>query len=244
LLLVFLLFEVFPLEAELFDFEAEPLDFDSSALALISLPTPATFAPASTAPLNAPVAAPIAAPLTTSVKASVAFATIPFDELFFVFFPPEELLAVEPPLDFDEDLLADDFELAPDDLPADFELEPVDLLDDAFEPEDLPADDFEAPPVDLLAVDFPAEEDLPADLLAELDFAAVFKPEDLPAADFDADFAEAVSLVAVDDLLDDDLPLDDLPLDAVDFPEFLLLFVVAIAFSLKFFLQLTQEFLR
>ena len=86
MLLVFLLFAVLPLEAELFDFEAEPLGLGSSALALISLPTPATFAPASIAPLTAPVAAPMAAPLTTSVKASVALATIPFEELFFIFF--------------------------------------------------------------------------------------------------------------------------------------------------------------
>jgi hypothetical protein len=81
-----LLVEVLPLEAELFGFEAESSGVNASALALISLPTPATFAPASTAPLTAPVAAPTTAPLTTSVKASVAFAIIPFDELFFSFF--------------------------------------------------------------------------------------------------------------------------------------------------------------
>jgi hypothetical protein len=102
------------------------------------------------------------------------------------------------------------------------------------------------PPVDLLAVDFPAEDDLLAvDLFDEPDFAAVFEPEDLlpdDAADFAAGFAEADLLVDEEDLLDDDLPLDVLLPDAVDLPEFLLF--VAIALSLKFFLQLTQEFLR
>lgn len=85
-LLVFLPVEVLPLEPEFFGFEAESLDFASPDLALTTLPTPASFAPASTAPLNAPVAAPTAAPLTTSVKASVAFAIIPFEDLFTVFF--------------------------------------------------------------------------------------------------------------------------------------------------------------
>ncbi len=259
-LLVFLLAEVLSFDAELFDFEAEPLDFAWSALALISLPTPATFAPASTAPLNAPVAAPTAAPLITSVKASVAFATMPFDELFF--FEEEPLEAPPPPpppLDFADDLLDDAFELEPEDLPAVFEPPPPpdDLLDAAFEPEpdDLPAEPLDAPPpppLDLLAVDFPDEDDLLAvDLLAGADFAAVFEPEDLlaDAADFAAvfaaGFAEADLLVAEADLLDDedDLPLPDLLLDAADFPEVLFLFVAAIAFSLKgFFYNLRKNF--
>jgi len=55
------------LGAELFAFEAESLNFDCSVLALTSLPIPATFTPASTAPLNAPVAAPTTALLATSV---------------------------------------------------------------------------------------------------------------------------------------------------------------------------------
>jgi len=233
--LVFLLVEVLPLGAELFDFEAEPLGFDWSVSALASLPTPTTFAPALTAPLNAPVTALTAAPFTTSDKASVAFASTPFDELFTVFFCAEELLAV--------DDLAVDFVAGLADLlvVADFELALDDLLAVAFEPEldDLPADDFDALPVDLLAVDFPAEDDLLA-----AGFAAFFEPEDLLAdADFDADVL-AAGLAEADLLLvaEDDSLAVVLLLVVVDFAEFL--FVVAIAVSLKFFLQLTQEFLR
>lgn len=223
LLLAFLLVDVLPLDAEFFDFEAELFDFDWLFLALASLSTPAIFAPASTAPLNAPVAAPIAAPLTTSVKASVAFATIPSDFLFTVFFGEELLAADDLAVDFpaEDDLLDEPLEPAPDDL-----------LDAAVEPEpdDLPAAVFDAPPVDLPAVDFPAEDDLLAD-----DFEAVFDPEDLAAdVDFDADVL-AAGLAEADSLppAEDDLLAAVLPLVVADLAEFF--FVVAIAISLKFF---------
>jgi hypothetical protein len=85
-LLVFLLVEVLPLDAELFGFETEALDFDWSVLALASLLIPTAFAPALSAPPNAPVAAPMTTSLATSVKASVAFAITPFEELFTFLF--------------------------------------------------------------------------------------------------------------------------------------------------------------
>jgi hypothetical protein len=84
---------------------------------------------------------------------------------------------------------------------------------------------FELEPDDLLAPDFAADDFEPEDLFAE--------------ADFEVDLAES-ELFDVED----GLPLASSLLDEVDFAEFLLLFVVAIALSLKFFLQLTQEFLR
>lgn len=223
--MAFLLVDVLPLDAEFFDFEAELFDFDWLFLALASLPTPAILAPASTAPLNAPVAAPIAAPLTTSVKASVAFATMPSDLLFTVFFEEEELLAAD---DLAADFPADLADLFDD---ADFELVPDDLLDAAFEPEpDLPFEDFDAVPVDFPAVDFPAEDDLPAD-----DFDAAFEPEDLLAdVDFDADaFAVGSAEADLPPLAEDDLLAAVSPPVVADFAEFF--FVVAITISLKFF---------
>jgi len=132
-------------------------------------------------------------------------------------------------------LAADAFEAAPDAL-----------LAVAFEPEldDLPTDDFDALPVDFPAVDFAVEDDFAAV------FAAVFEAEDLLAVDdFAAGFAADAFAAgfAEDDLLppplvEDDLLAADLLLPVVDFAVFF--FVVAIAISLKFFLQLTQEFLR
>ncbi|HXH70623.1 MAG TPA: hypothetical protein VNI60_09875 [Pyrinomonadaceae bacterium] len=167
---------------------------------------------------------------------------------YLLFFFAEELLdADDLAIDFAAGLadllVADDFEPPPDDLLADdFDAELEDLLAVVFEPEldDLPADDFAALPVDLPAIDFPADDDF-----AAAGFAAVFEPEDLLAVDdFDAD--DFAAGLAEDDLLlplaeDDLLAVDLLPV-VVDFVEFL--FVVAIAISLKFFLQLTQEFLR
>jgi membrane protein YqaA with SNARE-associated domain len=98
---------------------------------------------------------------------------------------------------------------------------------------------LDALPVDLPAVDFPAEDDLLA-----AGFAAVFEPEDLLAvADFDADvFAAGLAEADLPPVAEDDLLAVGLLLVVVDFAEFL--FVVAIARSLRFFLQLTQEFLR
>ncbi len=129
-------------------------------------------------------------------------------------------------------------------LAADFE--PDDLLAVAFEPEgeDLLAASFAAGAVDLAAVDLAVE-----DVLLAADFAAGFELDDLleDVAGFAAGFAAALAAgFAEADLLPplaeaDLLAVVFLPA-AVDFAEFL--FVVAIAFSLKFFLQLTQEFLR
>ncbi len=170
-----------------------------------------------------------------------------FRPVIYCFFFAEELLDVDDlAVDFvaglADLLVADAFEPVPDDLLADA-FEADDLLAVDFEPEldDLPADgdllvdDLDALPVDLPAIDFPVEDDFDAD-----GFAAVFEPEDLLV---DVDFAAGL---AEDDLLlplaeDDLLAVDLLPV-VVDFVEFL--FVVAIAISLKFFLQLTQEFLR
>jgi hypothetical protein len=232
--LVFLLVEVVLFVAELFGLETESLDFDWSVLALASLLIPTAFAPAPSAPPNAPVAAPMTTSLATSVKASVAFAITPFEELFTFFFA-EELLAVD---DLEVDFAAGLADLL---VAADFELAPDDLLAVAFEPEldDLPADDFDAPPVDLPAVDFPAEDDLLA-----AGFAAVFEAEDLLVdADFAADvFAAGLAEADLPPEAEGDLLAVVLLLVVVDFAEFL--FVVAIAVSLKFFLQLTQEFLR
>lgn len=68
-LLVFLFAEVRLFEFEDFGFETTaPASFDAAAFGFISLPNPATFAPASTAP----TIAPLAAPFKTSVKTSVA----------------------------------------------------------------------------------------------------------------------------------------------------------------------------
>jgi hypothetical protein len=221
-LLAFLLVDVLPLDAEFFDFEAELFDFDWLFLALASLSTPAIFAPASTAPLTAPVAAPIAAPLTTSVKASVAFAIMPSDFLFTVFFEEEPLEADDLAADFPVDLadLLDD---------ADFELALDDLLDAAFEPEpDLPVDDLDAVPADFPEVDFPVEDDLPAD-----DLDAVVEPEDLLAdADFDDVLAAGLAEADLPPLAEEDL-LAVVSLLVADSTEFF--FVVAIAISLKFF---------
>jgi hypothetical protein len=211
------------------------------------LPTPAAFAPASTAPLTAPVAAPMTAPLATLVKTSAAFAITPFDELFTVFFCAEELLDVDDlAVDFDadlEDLLDEAFEPESEDLFADdFEPEPIDLLAVDFEPElnDLLAEDLDAPPVDLPAVDLPAVDFPDEDDLLAAGFAAVFEPEDLFAkVDFGADVFPEADLLP---LVEDDLLAVFLLPAVVDFAEFL--FVVAIAISLKFFLQLTPEFLR
>jgi hypothetical protein len=86
LLLAFFPAAALPAEPELFDFEAELFAFDEPVFALASFPAPATFAPASTAPLIAPVAAPTAAPVTISAKASVAFSTMPLDEPLLDFF--------------------------------------------------------------------------------------------------------------------------------------------------------------
>jgi hypothetical protein len=221
-LLAFLLVDVLPLDAEFFDFEAELFDFDWLFLALASLSTPAIFAPASTAPLTAPVAAPIAAPLTTSVKTSVAFAIMPSDFLFTVFFEEEPLEADDLAADFPVDLadLLDD---------ADFELALDDLLDAAFEPEpDLPVDDLDAVPADFPEVDFPVEDDLPAD-----DLDAVVEPEDLLAdADFDDVLAAGLAEADLPPLAEEDL-LAVVSLLVADSTEFF--FVVAIAISLKFF---------
>lgn len=119
-------------------------------------------------------------------------------------------------------------------LAADFESD--DLPDAAFEPEaeGLLAD-FAVVAVDLAAVDFAVEDVL---LAAGLELDDLLEDADGFAADFAAGFAEADLLL----LAEADLLAVVFLTAAVDFAEFL--FVVAIALSLKFFLQLTQEFLR
>lgn len=205
----FLFEELLPLATEFFDFEAEFLDFGAAVFDLPSVPVPATFAPASTAPLKAPVAAPIAAPLTTSVTASAAWATMPFERLLGVFFDAEAFLLGA--------VLADDFVVLAD-LPAsDFAVGFVVLAvaDLEAEPDDFAAACFDADAPDLPAVEF-------ADLLEEVDFAA--------DEDFAAGFAAEDLLLAAEA----DLSAVFLSLVAA-FAESFVLLVVAIAFSLKGF---------
>jgi hypothetical protein len=84
--LEFLFAAVLFFEFESFDFLPESADFDALALFSFSLPAPAIFAPASTAPITAPEAAPF----RTSVKTSVVLSTRLFAEAatFFLRYLP------------------------------------------------------------------------------------------------------------------------------------------------------------
>lgn len=242
-------------EAEDLFFDVELADFEPPAFVLPESVDVAACTPAPTAPVTAPPTAPVAAPLIISLNASVAALIKPLPELEF-FFPPllfwlELLLFLagaaffagadlavdfEPELvlldvdDFDpepDDLLAVDLEAEPDDLPAEV-FEPVDLLAEVFdadEPDDFAAPDLAAGFAAVLLV--VALEVFFDELLAEVDFAAVFEPEDL--------FVEA-ALVGAAFLVDDEAALVIavfLFFVVVDFAELLVGFLVAIFFSLK-----------
>jgi hypothetical protein len=136
------------------------------------------------------------------------------------------LLAVEDFAPEPDDLLAVDLEAEPDDLPAAV-FEPVDLLAEVFdadEPDDLAAPDLAAGFAEDLLV--AALEVVFDELLAEVDFAAVFEPEDL--------LVEA-ALVGAAFLVDDEAALvgADFLFVVVEFVELLVGFLVAIFFSLK-----------
>jgi len=137
----------------------------------------------------------------------------------------------------------DDFEPEPDDLPAValfavvLEAEPEDLAAAVFERVDLLAEVFAVEAEDLaalvLAAGFAADllavalEVVFDELLAEVDFAAVFEPEDLLAG---------AALVGAAFLVDDEAALVIavfLFVVVVDFVELLVGFLVAIFFSLK-----------
>lgn len=73
--------EDFALEPEALFFEDEPPDLEPEDFFLTSFSTPATFAPASIAPITAPFKASDAAPLRTSVTGSATALTKPETEL-------------------------------------------------------------------------------------------------------------------------------------------------------------------